>query len=81
MIFKKIFRYLTVVSLVITAVFLLSSHKTEAEDTSKLLDSEAVQKIVKRRTLNVGVKQDVPNFGYYSAKTRSEEHTSELQSR
>ena len=69
MIFKKILRYLTAVSLVIATVFLITIHKTEAEDTSKLLDSKAVQKIVNRGTLNVGVKQDVPNFGYYSAKT------------
>ena len=69
MIFKKILRYLTAVSLVIATVFLITNHKTEAEDTSKLLDSKAVQKIVNRGTLNVGVKQDVPNFGYYSAKT------------
>lgn len=73
MIFKKILRYLTVACLAIVTIFLISSHKTKAEDTSKLLDSKAVQKIVKRGTLNVGVKQDVPNFGYYSAKTNSYE--------
>ena len=73
MIFKKILRYLTVASLAILTIFLITSHKTKAEDTSKLLDSKAVQKIVKRGTLNVGVKQDVPNFGYYSAKTNSYE--------
>ena len=71
MIFKKILRYLTVASLAILTIFLITSHKTKAEDTSKLLDSKAVQKIVKRGTLNVGVKQDVPNFGYYSAKTNT----------
>ena len=53
MIFKKILRYLTAVSLVIATVFLITIHKTEAEDTSKLLDSKAVQKIVNRGTLNV----------------------------
>jgi len=73
MIFKKILRYLTVACLAIVTIFLISSHKTKAEDTSKLLDSKAVQKIVKRGTLNVGVKQDVPNFGYYSAKTNTYE--------
>ena len=73
MIFKKILRYLTVASLAILTIFLITSHKTKAEDTSKLLDSKADQKIVKRGTLNVGVKQDVPNFGYYSAKTNSYE--------
>ena len=73
MIFKKILRYLTVASLAILTIFLITSHKTKAEDTSKLLDSKAVQKIVKRGTLNVGVKQDVPNFGYYSAKTNAYE--------
>lgn len=62
MIFKKILRYLTAVSLVIATVFLITNHKTEAEDTSKLLDSKAVQKIVNRGTLNVGVKQDVPTL-------------------
>ena len=46
----------------IATVFLITIHKTEAEDTSKLLDSKAVQKIVNRGTLNVGVKQDVPNL-------------------
>lgn len=70
MIFKKILRYLT---LVIASVFLLSSHKIEAEHTSKLLDSKSIQKVVNQGTLNVGVKQDVPNFGYYSAKTNSYE--------
>ena len=40
MIFKKILRYLTAVSLVIATVFLITIHKTEAEDTSKLLDSK-----------------------------------------
>ena len=73
MIFKKTLRYLTVACLAIVTIFLITSHKTKAEDTSKLLDSKAVQKIVKRGTLNVGVKQDVPNFGYYSAKTNSYE--------
>ena len=73
MIFKKILRYLTVATLAIATVFLISSHKTVAEDKSKLLNSKAVQKIVKRGTLNVGVKQDVPNFGYYSAKTNTYE--------
>ena len=73
MIFKKILRYLTVASLAILTIFLITSHKTKAEDTSKLFDSKAVQKIVKRGTLNVGVKQDVPNFGYYSAKTNTYE--------
>nr|MBT3133205.1 transporter substrate-binding domain-containing protein [Streptococcus vestibularis] len=73
MIFKKFLRYLTVACLAIVTIFLISSYKTKAEDTSKLLDSKAVQKIVKRGTLNVGVKQDVPNFGYYSAKTNSYE--------
>ena len=73
MIFKKILRYLTVASLAVLTIFLITSHKTKAEDTSKLLDSKAVQKIVKRGTLNVGVKQDVPNFGYYSAKTNTYE--------
>ena len=29
------------------------------------------KKVVKNGTLNVGVKQDVPNFGYYSAKTNT----------
>ena len=37
----------------------------------QLLNSAAIQKIVKKGTLNVGVKQDVPNFGYYSAKTNT----------
>ena len=46
MIFKKILRYLTVASLAILTIFLITSHKTKAEDTSKLLDSKAVQKIV-----------------------------------
>ena len=53
MIFKKILRYLTAVSLVIATVFLITIHKTEAEDTSKLLDSKAVQKIVNRGTMSV----------------------------
>ena len=46
MIFKKILRYLTVATLAIATVFLISSHKTVAEDKSKLLNSKAVKKLL-----------------------------------
>ncbi|WNZ95537.1 transporter substrate-binding domain-containing protein [Streptococcus iniae] len=36
-------------------------------DENMLLSSEALQKIKKSGGLKIGVKQDVPNFGYYSA--------------
>ena len=46
MIFKKILRYLTVASLAILTIFLITSHKTKAEDTSKLLDSKRVKRLL-----------------------------------
>ena len=73
MLIKKLSRILAISVIAFLAVLLWNTKKTKAEDTSKLLDSKAVQKIVKRGTLNVGVKQDVPNFGYYSAKTNTYE--------
>lgn len=41
-----------------------SSHAQEAKDQPH------VQKIIQRGVLRVGVKQDVPNFGYLNAKTQ-----------
>ena len=68
--FKKLKAFLKF-TVALTLGCLLWSAKAQADQTSELLDSKAVQAIVKKGTLNVGVKQDVPNFGYYSAETNS----------
>lgn len=44
---------------------LLISTKTTLADTT----SEQIKKIQDSGVLKVGVKQDVPNFGYYSAES------------
>lgn len=40
----------------------------KAQET-QVLSSKSIQKIQKSGVLRIGVKQDVPNFGYYSADT------------
>lgn len=60
---KKLTRMLVVAVVALISLTLFSS-KVRADDSS----SEAIQKIQKAGVLKVGVKQDVPNFGYYSAE-------------
>ena len=71
MLIKKLSRILAISVLAFVAVLLWNTKISQADESSKLLNSAAIQKIVKKGTLNVGVKQDVPNFGYYSAKTNT----------
>ena len=60
---KKLTRMLVVAVVALISLTLFSS-KVRADDSSL----EAIQKIQKAGVLKVGVKQDVPNFGYYSAE-------------
>ena len=71
MLIKKLSRILAISVIAFVAVLLWNTKSSQADESSKLLNSAAIQKIVKNGTLNVGVKQDVPNFGYYSAKTNT----------
>lgn len=71
MLIKKLSRILAISVIAFLAVLLWNTKSSKADESSKLLNSAAIQKIVKKGTLNVGVKQDVPNFGYYSAKTNT----------
>ena len=71
MLIKKLSRILAISVIAFVAVLLWNTNSSQADESSKLLNSAAIQKIVKKGTLNVGVKQDVPNFGYYSAKTNT----------
>ena len=71
MLIKKLSRILAISAIAFVAVLLWNTKSSQADESSKLLNSAAIQKIVKKGTLNVGVKQDVPNFGYYSAKTNT----------
>ena len=71
MLIKKLSRILAISVIAFLAVLLWNTKSSQADESSKLLNSAVIQKIVKKGTLNVGVKQDVPNFGYYSAKTNT----------
>ena len=71
MLIKKLSRILAISALAFVAVLLWNTKSSQADERSKLLNNATIQKIVKKGTLNVGVKQDVPNFGYYSAKTNT----------
>ena len=59
---KKLTRMLVVAVVALISLTLFSS-KVRADDSSL----EAIQEIQKAGVLKVGVKQDVPNFVYYSA--------------
>ena len=71
MLIKKLSRILAISVIAFLAVLLWNTKSSQADESSKLLNSAAIQKIVKKGTLNVGVKQVVPNFGDYSAKTNT----------
>lgn len=61
---KKFKILLTLSLLTFFSFYQLSSVKA---DENKFLSSKTLQKIKKSGSLKIGVKQDVPNFGYYSA--------------
>lgn len=69
MTFKQKLTLLFAFCLLLLGATSTTSHASE----QTLLNSAAVKKIKKSGVLKVGVKQDVPNFGYYSAKTKSYE--------
>ncbi|MFC3928676.1 transporter substrate-binding domain-containing protein [Streptococcus caprae] len=50
--------------LVLCLSLVFKQPSAQAEDSTKLTNSDQVQAIIKRGVLRVGVKQDVPNFGY-----------------
>ena len=58
-------KYYILITNLLTFLALLLTTMTTAQAASK----DPLQAIKNRGVLNVGVKQDVPNFGYYSAKT------------
>ena len=69
MLIKKLSRILAISVIAFVAVLLWNTKSSQADESSKLLNSAAIQKIVKKGTLNVGVKQDVPlaaNPPYYA---------------
>ncbi|MGT2906418.1 transporter substrate-binding domain-containing protein [Streptococcus dentiloxodontae] len=66
---KRFTRLLLLSVAAFAAALLLTSKPSQADTASDLLSSKTVQKIVKAGVLKVGVKQDVPNFGYYSAES------------
>ncbi|MGT2933306.1 transporter substrate-binding domain-containing protein [Streptococcus catagoni] len=53
--------------LCLLTLFSLASWNLVRAEENPLLSSPAIKKIKKSGLLRVGVKQDVPNFGYYSA--------------
>ncbi|AXQ79081.1 glutamine ABC transporter substrate-binding protein [Streptococcus chenjunshii] len=53
----------------LAAVFLILTFLFTGQKRVAAADSEQIQKIKDAGVLKVGVKQDVPNFGYYSADT------------
>lgn len=64
---------------VLLSVFLLTTgcekkeNKVAKEETFHLEMTDAVNKIKERGYLNIGVKDDVPGFGYYNKKVKSYE--------
>ncbi|EHJ51850.1 transporter substrate-binding domain-containing protein [Streptococcus macacae] len=64
---KKI--VISLAALLLVSVSFLGAARVKADNTS----SPQIKKIQKAGVLKVGVKQDVPNFGYYSSKTNDYE--------
>lgn len=63
--------FLLLLFTICTLLFL--GQKVKADSLEQLLTSADIKAIQKAGVLRVGVKQDVPNFGYYSPKTNSYE--------
>lgn len=68
----------TIVALLVFTLAVLpftftSKQSAKADTTSELLQSQQVQDIIDRGVLRVGVKQDVPNFGYLNPDTNKHE--------
>ncbi len=69
---KRILTILLALSVLLVglgAATLVNPTATSADDTRDLLSSDQVQEIIDRGVLRVGVKQDVPNFGYLNPDT------------
>lgn len=60
-------------SLTLVLSVIALSPKVKAETNEQLLSSKVIERIKKAGVLKAGVKQDVPNFGYFSAETNSYE--------
>ncbi|HEM5059052.1 TPA: glutamine ABC transporter substrate-binding protein, partial [Streptococcus suis] len=68
---KKINLFLTIRLLIISCLTLFFIHQpvAQTETPAELSTSDQVQAIIDRGVLRVGVKQDVPNFGYKNPDT------------
>lgn len=68
---KKIHFFLTIRLLIISCLtlFFVNQPVAETEIPADLSNSDQVQAIIDRGVLRVGVKQDVPNFGYKNPDT------------
>lgn len=71
----KSIKQLLIACLALTLVLsvIALSPKVKAETNEQLLSSKVIERIKKAGVLKAGVKQDVPNFGYFSAETNSYE--------
>ncbi|MDY5974495.1 transporter substrate-binding domain-containing protein [Streptococcus hyovaginalis] len=71
----KSLKQLLVIALTVTLAFLsLSwSQTASAETNDELLSSDVIKRIQKEGVLKAGVKQDVPNFGYFSPESNKYE--------
>ncbi|HFI0255904.1 TPA: transporter substrate-binding domain-containing protein [Streptococcus suis] len=68
---KKVHFWGTICLLIVSvlSLFLINQPVVETETPTDLSNSDQVQAIIDRGVLRVGVKQDVPNFGYLNPDT------------
>lgn len=67
---KRFLYFLPALMLILALIFSsFQGQATKATTIEELLTTDQVAAIVKRGTLRVGVKQDVPNFGYRDPET------------
>ena len=79
MLIKKLSRILAISVIAFLAVLLWNTKSSQADESSKLLNSAAIQKIVKKGTLNVGVKQDVLCVVVYFSLTKEDDGLTKAQ--
>lgn len=65
----KDIKQLLMLALGLVAIGLSFVPSVKADSIQQLLSSKAIKRIQKEGVLKAGVKQDVPNFGYFSAET------------